>query len=789
MKEISEAGRTVLEARYLRRDSEGKVVESPDEMFRRVAVRLAEAEKDGKSEWSDEFYQVMASLDFLPNSPTLANAGKNNLSLSACYVLPVEDSMEGIFESVKNAALIHQTGGGTGFSFSRLRPSGALVSSTGHAASGPVSFMRVFDAATNAIKQGGMRRGANMGMLRCDHPDIREFIHCKDDGQGIVNFNISVLITSEFMNALQGNGYCGGYSYPLLDPQVEDREKALVGFLDAREIWDEICESAWRTGDPGVVFIDRVNESRANPVNGWKVESTNPCGEQPLYPYDSCNLGSINLGNFVKRLPDCSCTTAEHYCESPIDWERLAVVTKVAVRMLDNVITVNHYVIPQIKEVTEGVRRIGLGVMGWADMLIQLGVPYASDEAVALGEKVAGFIQDVADAADVELAGEKGTFPLWGKSIYEQSNIRLRNSTRTTIAPTGTISLIAGASSGIEPLFALSFEHGGLEGAMKGKRIGNPYVEAYIDGLRDKAWDRFVDGEDEVLKTAHEIDPIWHIRHQAAWQKHVDNAVSKTINLPNSATVDDIRECYEKAYEMGCMGVTVFRNGCRSSQVLMEVKDGSDDRRRVSLGASSSVHERGVEDDGTARSEDTSNSSGSQMERRGVTNRAPRPTSLPSRTYQQPTPFGNMYVIVTERDGQPYELFATIGKAGSDVQAMAEGLGRVSSKYLQAMSGEERRGVFGEIARQLSGIGGSGIPGLNKRQSRSIPDGIATVINTYLEGGEDDRAGNSDLSHTSSSMATVTTHTMNLCIDCGRMGVVMESGCSICKLCGWSTCG
>lgn len=779
LKELTVQAVRVLEERYLKRDEKGVVVETPEEMFWRVAEYIARAESNycnhcryvslnGQDDthykdcWecldkTEAFHDIMSNLDFLPNSPCLANAGKNNMSLSACYVLPVEDSLEGIFESVKNAALIHQTGGGTGFSFSRLRPAGSLVSTTGHVASGPVSFMRVFDAATAAIKQGGMRRGANMGVLHCDHPDIMEFIHCKDDGGSITNFNISVLITEEFMACLEE---CDDGNHIALWP---DGRRCACG------LWREIAESAHRTGDPGVIFIDRINEGRANPIKGYTIFATNPCGEQPLYDYDSCNLGSINLGNFVIPRHD----GRRESTEDSIAWERLKEVVHTAVRFLDNVIDMNQYVIPEIDKVTKDIRRIGLGVMGWADMLIQLEIPYASEEAVELGREISRFIGSNADEASRGLSLERGPFPLFNQSIYAGGE-PLRNSTRTTIAPTGTISLIAGCSSGIEPLFALEVEHHGLEGKLKGQRITNPFVEEFVQRVGYAAVNH------PVLKTAHEIAPSWHVAHQAAWQEGVDNAVSKTINLPEEAMIEDIDAIYREAYGAGCKGITVYRDNCRKEQVL-NVR---------SEGVGKEILD--VEGDGVGRRDNGPSSredEGVRLElpcKGGFTARL-RPTVLDSRTFRQPTPFGNMYVTLGEDEGEPYEVFITIGKAGSDIQAMAEGLGRVVSKWLQATEVVDRVMVLDTVQLQLEGIGGSSSSGFGKDKVRSIPDAVAKVIGRYLDKKEEDMMP-PGLEAEEVVYAPSTKNTGDLCLDCGGFSVYYGGGCPTCQACGWSKC-
>ena len=568
----SEAALRVLRERYLTRE-QGEVIETPEEMCWRVARAIAEAEgRFGRTaaaqrEIATAFYEMMVDGYFLPNSPTLMNAGKgNHLQYSACYVLPVGDSMEEIFESIKAAAIIQQSGGGTGFAFSRLRPKNDIVRSTGGRASGPVSFLRVFNAATEAVRQGGMRRGANMGVLRVDHPDILEFIECKLEG-GVSNFNISVGATEAFMDALIAGG-----DYDLVNP----RDEQMAGRLAARDVFQRIVRAAWRTGDPGLVFLDRINASPANPTPELtNIEATNPCGEQSLPPWDACNLGSINVARFVREAPAGS--------RPEIDWDELERVVRLAVRFLDDVIEVNPYPLPQIAATVKANRRIGLGIMGWADLLFLLSIPYDSEEALALAERLMGFIQEKGHDQSARLAEERGPFPNFPRSIYRAGR-PLRNSNVTTIAPTGTISMIAGCSSGIEPLFALAFEH--RVPGPEGERV-LPFVSETFERLarargfhsdalmaevvrRGSVQD--VPGIDEsvraVFKTAHDIDYRWHVRHQAAFQKQTDNGVSKTINLPHDATEDDVAQAYLLAWQEGCLGITVFRDGSKGSQVL-----------------------------------------------------------------------------------------------------------------------------------------------------------------------------------------------------------------------------
>ncbi|MEZ6187896.1 MAG: adenosylcobalamin-dependent ribonucleoside-diphosphate reductase [Planctomycetota bacterium] len=552
----------ILRARYLLRDRSGEVVEEPADCLWRVARALAAAETrwgrvpEGQAQ---AFYEVLAALRFLPNSPTLMNAGKPAGQLSACFVLPIEDSLTEIFDAVKYAAVIHGTGGGTGFAFSRLRPKEDPLG-TGGRASGPVSFMRVFNAATGAVNQGGVRRGANMGVLRVDHPDVLDFVRVKRDPAELTHFNVSVAITDAFMQAL-----AAGSDYALVHPRTGEE----LGRADAREVWDEILDSAWRTGDPGLIFIDRINAEHPTPALG-QIESTNPCGELPLLPYESCNLGSVDVGKHVR--------------DGAVDWDALRATVILGVRMLDDVIEANHFPLPAIHDVTAKNRKIGLGIMGWADLLVELGVPYASQEALDLAHELMGFVLREARAASTELARERGAFPAWGGSRWEREGLEpLRNATVTTIAPTGTISILAGCSSGIEPLYALSYVRRTLDGTRELTFV-HPALErlARAHGFwRDDLPQRVAQNGGSLagvpgvppavqtlLATAHEIPPSWHVRHQAAFQAHVENAVSKTVNLPRSATAGDVGEIYRQAYLLGCKGITVYRDGSREGQVL-----------------------------------------------------------------------------------------------------------------------------------------------------------------------------------------------------------------------------
>lgn len=585
IEDIGKNALQVLEKRYLAKDAEGNHTEDVAGLFRRVAAAVAPADRNydenaDTAALADSFYELMTSLRFLPNSPTLMNAGRPLGQLSACFVLPVEDSMEAIFETVKNAALIHKSGGGTGFSFSRLRQNGAPVNSTGGVASGPVSFMRVFNMATEAVKQGGTRRGANMGILRVDHPDILEFIDCKKVNGDITNFNISVGITEAFMQAVEENR-----DYDLIDPQT----RRPVGKRSARELFEKIVDAAWRNGEPGIIFLDRLNRDNVVPSQG-EIESTNPCGEQPLLPYESCNLGSINLVKMLAKTP-------EGYA---VDYGLLRDTVRQAIHFLDNVIDVNNYPLEQIGAVTRATRKIGLGVMGFADMLLYLGVPYNSDEGVALAEKLMAFINAEGHAASTALAAQRGAFPLFAESIYKDGDL-LRNGTVTTIAPTGTLSMIGGCSSGVEPVFAYVY----IRNIMDGTEMleVNPVLREKLQerGLYSDALMRKIAKEGtiahiaeipedirRVFVCAHDVSPVYHTRMQAAFQRHTDNAVSKTVNFPHSATREEVAEVYMLAYKMGCKGVTIYRDGSRDSQVLNigSVKKKEEPPRSIPLDAS-----------------------------------------------------------------------------------------------------------------------------------------------------------------------------------------------------------
>lgn len=739
--EWSEQAVKVLKERYLLKDQNGETIETPDQMCWRVAWDIASAEANFGKGFEEimiqarEYYSLMATHEFLPNSPTLANAGKGNgLQYSACFVLPIEDSIDGIFDGIKWQAIIHKSGGGTGFSFSRLRQSGAIVGSTKGVASGPVSFMKVYDAATEQVKQGGMRRGANMGILRVDHPDILEFIHCKESG-GITNFNISVAATDVFMKA-----YFEDEEYELFDTKTKQPVKK----LKARFVMDEIAAAAWRTGDPGMIFIDRMNAGSGNPVPSLgPIESTNPCGEQQLYPFDVCNLGSIFLTYFIK--------------DGNVDWNKLEKTVKLGVRFLDSVIERNPYPLPQIKEMATKIRRIGLGVGGWADMLALLKIPYDSDEAILLAEKIMKFIRDKGHEASQELAMERGTFPAFEESIYKNDK-PIRNSTITTIAPTGSISIIANSSTGIEPYFAIAFKHDNARGRVM--FFTNPIFEKfaeneswYTEAVKEKIVNEgtvahIMEVPQELKKvfvTAHDITPLWHVKTQAAFQKFTDNSVSKTINLSNSAAVEDIKNAYALAYQTGCNGITVYRDGCKEAQVL---------------------------------------NIGTKKEQPVLKELPKRPVKVEGATYRIETPLGTAFITVNhDEENNPYELFINIGKAGSEVAAMAEALGRLISTTLRFGNHRPAKERALEIVDQLSGIGGAGVVGFGVNKVKSLPDAVAKAIAMHFGVVKEKTEENKEF-----PVLTVSPAKRDLCPSCGAAALVLEEGCSKCYACGFSKC-
>jgi ribonucleoside-diphosphate reductase alpha chain len=742
----------VLRERYLMRQG-GEVVETPEEMCWRVALTIARGEaRYGRSEAAvreiaEAFYDIMIEGDFLPNSPTLMNAGKGNgLQYSACYVLPVGDSMEEIFDSVKAAAIIHKSGGGTGFAFSRLRPKDDIVASTGGRASGPVSFLKVFNSATEAVKQGGTRRGANMGILRIDHPDILEFIDCKLDG-GITNFNISVAVTDRFMAALTS-----GSEYELINPHSGE----ITGRLLAKEVFDRIVRAAWRTGDPGMVFIDRINASPANPTPAiGVVEATNPCGEQPLLPNEACNLGSLNVSKFARRS-DAG--------EWSVDWDEMERVVRLAVRFLDDVIEMNPYPLPVIDETVKANRRIGLGIMGWADLLFTMGIPYDSQEAIDLAARLMAFVKEKSHDQSTKLAEERGTFTNWDRSIYRAQR-PMRNSTVTTIAPTGTISMIAGCSSGVEPIFALAFEHRVKQ--PDGERVLTFVNETferlakeqgfYSDALMQEIAKRgslhgirgLPEPASKVFKTSHEIGFEWHVRHQAAFQRSTDNGVSKTINLPNDATEDDVARAYRLAWELGCLGITVFRDGCKGEQVL-------------NIGV-------GKKDKAPA------------VAPMGPATIKPRPRSLKGSTYRTQTPIGTAWITITENDEhEPFEVFVQVGKGGSDTMAVAESLGRLISLILRLPSPLSAQRRLEEVISQLARIGGGQPTGFGPDKILSLPDALSRTLAEHI--------GDVKPLPEAPAAAAPRKQIGDLCKECGQATFVYEEGCKKCLSCGFNEC-
>jgi ribonucleoside-diphosphate reductase alpha chain len=764
---LSENAVRVLEKRYLRKGMDGKPIERPKDMFARVARSIALADRSFDPEADIEetasvFYQMITSLDFMPNSPTLMNAGRRLGQLSACFVLPVQDSMESIFEAVKHTAMIHKSGGGTGFSFSKIRPRNDVVQSTKGVSSGPISFMRVFDTATETIKQGGTRRGANMGILRVDHPDILDFISCKSDQKVLNNFNISVAITEAFMNAVEN-----GTTYELLNPHGQK----VVKELDARKVYDMIVKLAWKNGEPGIIFIDRLNKDNPTPHIGT-IESTNPCGEQPLLPYESCNLGSINLAKMVK--------------DGKIDWDHLKETVHNAVHFLDNVIEVNRYPLAEIERVTKGNRKIGLGVMGYADMLIRLGLTYNSEAGLKKGEEVMAFVQRESRLASEKLAEVRGPFPNFSGSVFDnEKNKPIRNATTTTIAPTGTISIISNCSSGVEPLFAISF----IRNVMDNDELAevNPlFAEvAHREGFFSEGLMRKIAQKGSLSKvpevperyrrlfvTSHDTLPEWHVRTQAAFQQYTDNAVSKTVNLPCEATEADVAEVYRLSYMLGCKGVTVYRDGSRDEQVLNIDKVNRGDKQEEKDSAASSNKLKPRE----------------------------RPEIVRGCTQKMTTGCGNLYVTINEDESSIFELFTAMGKAGGCASSQAEAISRLISLCLRA-------GVDAEaVIRQLSGVRCPSPVWKDGEMILSCADALARGLKRYLEMtkvkereaerkekveavAEAKPQNKESVSTVSNNEPAVSTRpkVMLSCPDCGGTIEHIE-GCMLCRECGYSKC-
>jgi len=805
---------TVLERRYLVKDDQGKPVERPEDLFWRVARTIAEPDRRyGASDKAVEglaetFFELMATRVWMPNSPTLMNAGRPLGQLSACFVLPVDDALSnqrsGIYDTLRSMALVHQSGGGTGFSFSRLRPKNDVVRSTMGVASGPVSFMKLYDASTDVVKQGGTRRGANMGILRVDHPDVLEFITCKDDLTQVTNFNISVAVTDAFMRAVEE-----GTSYDLIHP----RTGAVVGQLDAREVFRKVVHGAWKTGEPGVYFIDRANYYNPVPQLG-SYEATNPCGEQPLLPYDVCNLGSINVGLFVQ--------------DGAVDWDRLRTAVHLCTHFLDNVIDANKYPLAEIDDLAKRIRRIGLGVMGWADLLVRLGLPYDSDEGVALGRRVMEFVDEEAKAASEKLAEQRGVFPEWERSIWGPDAScarapkgervrpmrRLRNCNLTTVAPTGTISIIAGCSSGIEPLFAVAFMRNQAGVIMPD--VNEDFVAIakqegwYSDALMQQIaeagnihFDAVPAKWQRVFVTAHDVTPEWHIQMQAAFQEFTDSAISKTCNFSNDATEEYVEKIYRYAYKLGCKGVTVYRDGAREMQVLStgstakKVQEQAAGQGKDALAeALGRIAELEAE---LARTRDQLHDAEAEnLQRRA---KRSRPDLLKGATRRVETPLGTMYVNITEDDkGQPFEVFISLGKAGGALMADVEAIGRLISLALR--SGIPLR----EVYRQLRGISSDRVVGLGPNKVLSVPDAIGIAIEKWMQekqGIQQDLLSNTAATAPTPVQAGIpgsegtagerggagsAQDFIGACPDCGSQLAFIE-GCAKCHVCGFSECG
>lgn len=770
---ISENARQVLERRYLIRDEKGNPTETVDELFHRVAQAVAAADAGFDSQadvtaTSQGFYDMMTSLDFLPNSPTLMNAGRPLGQLSACFVLPVGDSMEEIFDAIKYAALIHKSGGGTGFSFSRLRPKGSTVNSTGGVASGPISFMKVFNAATEAVKQGGTRRGANMGILRVDHPDIIEFISCKNNTSEITNFNISVGITEKFMKAVEA-----GEEYDLIDPS----NRGVTGRLDAKTVFEAIVDSAWRTGEPGIVFLDRLNRGNPTPAHG-EIESTNPCGEQPLLPYEACNLGSINLVGHLKNEKGVYV----------LDKEKLTGTIHRAVHFLDNVIEVNKYPLPEIDRETRATRKIGLGVMGFADMLLTMGIPYDSEEGVAIGRSVMELVQTEGHRASQALAVKRGPFPLFGESIYREGP-PLRNATVTTVAPTGTLSIIAGVSSGVEPVFAYAYIRNVMDNThlietnqlLKDKLLSaGLYSDALMRQIIEHGTLAHIDGIPEEMKKifvcAHDVAPIWHVRMQAAFQEFTDNAVSKTVNFPNSATREDVAQVYLLAYTLGCKGTTLYRDGSRDEQVLNigSVKGKGESRPQPEEKAPVDYVEAVMAADCDSQA---------CLLRNGSIKPRPRPEVTMGYTEKVDIGCGKLYITVNYDENGVCEVFTNTGKAGG-CASQSEATARLVSVALRSGIDSD------ELIAQLKGIRCPSCLRQPNVAVTSCPDAIAKAIAKVVKRskGEAPVAPVRAAVRVGEEPSPAQMKHAKFCPECGSP-LEHEGGCVTCRDCGYSKCG
>ena len=780
--EISENARVVLEKRYLRKDDAGNIIESPEGMFSRVAKAIAQPEnsygtKTEAEHWEKEFLKMMTDLDFVPNSPTLMNAGVNledgssTGTLSACFVMGLDDTMEGIMTTAKEMAMVQKFGGGTGFALSPIRPKDSSISTTHGKACGPISVLKHLSSVSKLVTQGGKRDGANMAVMDVHHPDILEFIDSKQVEGDIHNFNISVGASHEFMEAVKNNtDYC---LRSRKDPSDPDSEMEDVGTLNARVVFEKIIHGAWRNGEPGMIFLDWVNHKNPTPHIG-KMTATNPCGEQPLLPYESCNLGSINLSNFV----------IESQGKQDIDYPRLGGVVRTATRFLDNVIDANSYSVNKIEEMTRATRKTGLGVMGFADLLVKMGIPYNSEKGLTIGRGVMKFIRDEADAMSQELAEERGVFPAFKGSIYDAENQpRMRNACRLTVAPTGTISMIAGCSSGIEPLFALSYhKHNILGGESliyvdqqfeKVAKESGFYSEGLMEYLADggslQNRDDVPDWAKELFATSSEITPEMHVRMQSVFQESVDSAISKTINFPNSATEDDVESAYMLSWELGCKGITVYRAGSREAEVLT-----------------------------AGQSENTSNNESSELENKLAEDELlverQRPSVIKGVTERVRTGHGNMFVTINyDENDEPFEVFIAVGKAGGCDSAQLEGISRLTTLALRA--GIDPK----QVVEHLRGItccpvwdGGTLV--------RSAPDAVALVLSRHLN--LDEESGTTDKNESTTqlgmfgSKTTVTNGTnghatginANRCPECSVGSLIYQEGCKRCPDCGYNKC-
>lgn len=828
---LSENAWYIGKTRYAKRDKQGNPIETAKEMFWRVAYNVATADilyggtkKDHKAS-AVEFYKLISSRKFMPGTPVLLNTGKPKQQLSSCFVLPVPDSLDGILQTATDMALIHKSGGGTGFSFSQLRPKNDILSSSGGTTTGPISFMQMYNDITSSIRQGGVRRGANMGILNYNHPDILLFAIYKLDEFSLTNFNISIAATQEFFDQIkidkklldddyekdldfeaivaearealstrdmdlkqfkleavtkQLEQWCKedtpGYGYPLINPRNGDEK----GRLNAKKVFDLITRFAWQYGDPGMIFFDKINSSRANPTpHLGQIEATNPCGEQPLLPYDACNLGAINLSLFIDK--------------NDFDWDELRQAVHTSIHFLDNALDMNEYPIEKIKDMVRRIRRVGLGIMGLADALLALEIGYNTTEGVEMAEKVMKFIQDEADIASSKLATTRGLFPEFKGSIYDKpGEIKPRNGARTTIAPTGTTAMLADASSGCEPLFALTY----AKNTVEGKRIfqTSPYfVEAlkkagiYSEELLEKVQENKGSIQNiasipaeikKVFVTASDITPEWHLRIQAGLQKYVDSAISKTINFSNSATVEDIRNAYITAFESGCRGITIYRDGSREKQVL-ETKKESSYYDKLTDGKNEKTEEK-YEDKVTITPSDKL-----QLK--------PRPSVLTGQTYRITTPLGKAYISINEdADGNIFEMFINVGHAGSDISADAEAIGRLISLTFRIPSDYSTGQVAQKVITHLRGIGGSSSTGFGAERVRSLADAVAKVIEQHLaakvvaEPDEDEEIEEKTIPLFNAPTGSVVL--TDLCPDCGAAAFRSIEGCQKCEACGFSKC-